>query len=61
MREAVTSLKPAERELIVLHYLENRSADELATLLGVSKNTLDVRLHRARQKLKATLADLITE
>jgi RNA polymerase sigma-70 factor (ECF subfamily) len=33
----------------------------LATLLGVSKNTLDVRLHRARQKLKATLADLITE
>jgi RNA polymerase sigma-70 factor (ECF subfamily) len=61
VREAVTSLKPAERELIVLHYLENRSADELATLLGVSKNTLDVRLHRARQKLKATLADLITE
>ena len=61
VREAVAALKPAERELIVLHYLEHRPVDELAALLGVSKNTLEVRLHRARQRLKETLADLATE
>ena len=61
VREAVSALKPAERELIVLHYLEHQPVDELAALLGVSKNTLEVRLHRARQRLKETLADLATE
>jgi RNA polymerase sigma-70 factor (ECF subfamily) len=61
VREAVAALKPAERELIVLHYLEHQPVDELAALLGVSKNTLEVRLHRARQRLKETLADLATE
>jgi RNA polymerase sigma-70 factor, ECF subfamily len=60
VRNAVTALKPAERELVVLHYLEHRPAAELATLLGVSRNTVEVRLHRVRQKLKATLADLVT-
>jgi RNA polymerase sigma-70 factor (ECF subfamily) len=61
VREAVAALKPVERELIVLHYLEHRSTDELAALLGTSKNALEVRLHRARQRLKETLADLATE
>jgi RNA polymerase sigma-70 factor (ECF subfamily) len=61
VREAVAALKPKERELIVLHYLEHRPAAELAELVGVSRNTVEVRLHRARQRLKETLADLATE
>jgi RNA polymerase sigma-70 factor (ECF subfamily) len=61
VREAVAALKPKERELIVLRYLEHRPAAELAELVGVSRNTVEVRLHRARQRLKETLADLATE
>ncbi len=58
VRAAVAALKPRERELIVLHYLEHRPTAELAELLGISRNTLEVRLYRARQRLKMALADL---
>jgi RNA polymerase sigma-70 factor, ECF subfamily len=61
VRKAIAGLKPKERELVVLHYLEHRSAVELAELLGVSRNTVEVRLHRARQRLKTALGDLVTE
>lgn len=58
VREAVQSLRPRDREVIVLFYLEQLPVKEMSTLLGVSENAIDVRLHRARQRLKDRLNDL---
>ena len=55
VREAVRQLRPADREVIVLHYLEQADAAEVAAILGVSKNAVEVRLHRARARLRALL------
>ena len=57
IRDAIKKLKSGERELIVLHYLEERPIAELSKLLGISRNTVDVRLHRARKRLKGFLED----
>lgn len=54
---AVQQLKPAEREVIVLHYLEETPIDELAELLELTRGAVEVRLHRARKKLEELLKD----
>jgi RNA polymerase sigma-70 factor (ECF subfamily) len=58
VREVVAGLPPKDREVIVLFYLEHRGASEIAEMIGSSTNAVDVRLHRARQKLKVLLQDL---
>jgi RNA polymerase sigma-70 factor (ECF subfamily) len=55
VRVAVRKLKPADREVIVLHYFEHAEVGEVAGILGVSKNAVEVRLHRARRRLKKLL------
>jgi len=55
VRRSIGRLPPAYREVIVLHYLEEQSLDEIATLLNVRRNTIEVRLHRARSRLKEML------
>ena len=59
VREAVQKLRPRDREVIVLHYLEQNDLAEMAGLLGVSQNAVEVRLHRARQRLKGLLKDVV--
>lgn len=56
VRTAVAALAPADREVLVLRYLEELPAGEVASILNVSRNTLDVRLNRARARLRARLA-----
>ena len=58
VRSAVGALGPRDREVIVLFYLEQRSAAQIAELLSISSNAVEVRLHRARAKLKKSLGDL---
>jgi RNA polymerase sigma-70 factor (ECF subfamily) len=55
VRRAVEQLRPADREVIVLHYLEQLSAADVASLLQVRRNAVEVRLNRARQRLKGIL------
>jgi RNA polymerase sigma-70 factor (ECF subfamily) len=55
VRDAVHNLASGDREVIVLHYLEGHDAADIAGLLGIRPNTVEVRLHRARQRLKALL------
>ena len=43
------------RLAVVLRDLEEIQASEAAELLGINKNTLKVRLHRARQALKSVI------
>ncbi len=61
VREAVAALPAADREVIVLYYLEECPVLEMSELLGVTANALQVRLHRARAKLGAALADFMQE
>jgi RNA polymerase sigma-70 factor (ECF subfamily) len=55
VRDAVSRLPGRDREVIVLHYLEGMRPADIAEVLGASPNAVEVRLHRARAKLKAEL------
>jgi RNA polymerase sigma-70 factor (ECF subfamily) len=59
VRAAVAALPPRDREVIVLFYLEEFSVAQIAKLLGAKNNAIEVRLHRARERLKIQLAGLV--
>ena len=61
VRGALESLVPADREVVVLYHLEQLPIDQVARVLGVKKNAAEVRLHRARKRLKDLLGDLVDE
>ena len=48
-------LKPAERLVIDLLYLQDRSVDEIRQITGWSTSLIKVRAFRARRKMKAQL------
>ena len=52
------ALKPAERLVIDLLYLQQRSVTEIRHLTGWSGALVKVRAFRARQKMKQTLSNL---
>lgn len=54
----LVALQPAERLVIDLLHLQQKSVDEIARLTGWSGALVKVRAFRARQKLKAHLARL---
>jgi len=55
IREFVEQLPDDYRMTILLHDLHGMTNAEIAGALGCSLATVKIRLHRARQKLKATL------
>ena len=57
----LTALKPAERLVIDLLYLQQRSVAEIQALTGWGASLVKVRAFRARQKLKAQLAQFSAE
>jgi RNA polymerase sigma-70 factor (ECF subfamily) len=61
VRSAVAALGARDREVIVLFYLEELPSSDIAALLGISSGAVDVRLHRARRRLKEKLGDLFTD
>jgi RNA polymerase sigma-70 factor (ECF subfamily) len=61
VRDAVGQLKQDDREVIVLFYLEDQSIRQIAEMLGKTGNAVEVRLHRARQRLAAMLKDFADE
>lgn len=48
---AVTSLRPADREILMLSAWEGLGPDDLGRVLGCSANAAAVRLYRARRRL----------
>ena len=52
---ALAALPEADRELLTLVGCEHLDRDQLATVLGCSKATARVRLHRARRRLAGLL------
>ena len=56
VQRAMKSLPARLREAAVLRYLEEMPIGEIANVLGVSRNAVEVRLHRARNRLTKALA-----
>lgn len=52
---ALADLSTADRELLLLVAWEGLTTDQAATVLGISRNTLAVRMFRARQRLEGHL------
>jgi len=59
VRLAIRRLEPVYREATVLYYLEQLNIDQIAEIIGVRRNTVEVRLHRARRQLEKILADMM--
>ena len=57
VRQAVSSLPPSYREVVVLCDLEEMSYDEAARVMGCAVGTVRSRLHRARALLTEKLRD----
>lgn len=57
LHDLLPTLAPQYALLIQRHELNGESLDVLAESLGVTKNNLTVRLHRARQQLKERLIE----
>lgn len=53
----LTRLPDAQREVILLHDLQELSGPEIAEQLGISLANVKIRLHRARVRLKAALTE----
>lgn len=55
--EAVATLPPADRELVVLHYFSGLSLQEIAPILNISYAATRQRMVRLRQELKKRLEE----
>lgn len=56
VREAVEQLPAKYREPVVLRYYEQMSARRIGEVLGISTGAVEVRLSRARRRLRETLS-----
>jgi RNA polymerase sigma factor (sigma-70 family) len=56
VRRALELLPPAKRDVVLLHYVDGLSCDEIAALVGSTPGAVRVRLHRARAQLRQELA-----
>ena len=61
VRRAIQALPAKYREPVVLRYLQELPTDQISRILGISKNALQVRLNRARARLREDLAELTKE
>lgn len=56
---ALAGLPENQREAFVLKHVEQRSYDEMAEILDASVSALKMRVHRAREALKAELEEVL--
>jgi RNA polymerase sigma-70 factor, ECF subfamily len=56
VQDAINSLSPTYREVLVLRDLQQLSIKETSTILGISEALVKTRLHRARLLLRDSLA-----
>jgi RNA polymerase sigma-70 factor (ECF subfamily) len=52
--QAISNLNEIDKSIMLL-YLEEKSYDEIAEILGISKSNVGVRINRAKELLKKTL------
>ena len=59
--EALASLPEIYRQVLTFYYFGGMSSVEIARFLGMSPNTVDKRLSRARAKLKKEMLDMMSK
>ena len=59
VRDAIERLPPAQREAIILFEYEELTLAEVAAVAGTDTGTIKSRLHRARTRLRAHLAEFV--
>jgi RNA polymerase sigma-70 factor (ECF subfamily) len=59
VKEAVLSLPPLQREALVLFEYEGLSLNEVAIVVSADVGAVKARLHRARERLRSTLANYL--
>jgi len=59
VRTAVEALPPLQREAVVLFEYQEMSLTDIAAVCDVDVGTVKSRLHRARERLRRTLAPLL--
>ena len=55
VNQAISQLSPDDAQIITLFYKGEQSLEEIGVIMGMEANTVKVRLHRARHKLKEKL------
>lgn len=55
IHQTLEKIKPKYREVIVLHYFEEKSYEEIAQILQTSTNSVGTLLRRARQQMEKLL------
>jgi RNA polymerase sigma-70 factor (ECF subfamily) len=58
IRKAMKRMPRRDAEILLLKYTEDWSYRQLAGRLGITESAIEARLHRARMRLRAELADL---
>ncbi|MGA2259250.1 MAG: sigma factor-like helix-turn-helix DNA-binding protein, partial [Thermoguttaceae bacterium] len=48
----LNELSPGDRELFIRHHMHDENVSALARKLGTTRRALDMRLHRAKEKLR---------
>ena len=61
LANAISTLAPMQRAVVVLYYLEDRPVMEVARVLQVSESTVKQHLYRARARLAELLGEEVTE
>jgi RNA polymerase sigma-70 factor (ECF subfamily) len=59
LEQAIASLEPGYREVLVLRDVEGLTAPEVAKVVGISNEAVKSRLHRARKALRDQVAPLL--
>ncbi len=57
IRRAIERLPAPQRQVIWMHYLEESTVIEVATLLGITSKAVEGRLYQARRNLRRLLDD----
>jgi RNA polymerase sigma-70 factor (ECF subfamily) len=58
LRDAIERLSAKQRQVILMHYLEETSVKDVAALLSVTAKTVEGRLYQARRTLHRLLTDV---
>jgi len=61
VRKALTQLSPRAAEIFALRYFEGYDNHEIARMLGSSRSTIAVILHRARQSVREAIRPYVGE
>lgn len=54
---AIMKLDLGDRKVIILYYYQELSIKDIAAIIGISENTVNQRLYRARKRLKKILME----